>query len=82
MNAKPVLERPRIGTTILAAGLSAAIAIGLLSGVAGLFQREGAPLKQVVIAERACSDHAFASEREACMRSFLAASRVRNVASR
>jgi hypothetical protein len=82
MNAKPVLARPHVFTSIVAAALSALIAIGLLSAVAGLFQRDGAPFEQVVIAERACTNYAFVSEREACVRLFLAASRVRNVASR
>ena len=82
MNAKPTLARPNVGTTILVAALSVLIAIGLLTAVAGLFLRDGAPLEQVVIAERACSDHAFVSERETCVGLFLAASRVRNLASR
>lgn len=82
MNANPTLARPRIVTTIAAAALSAVIAIGLLAAVTGLFQRDGAPLEQVVIAEHACANHAFISEREACVRLHLAASRVQNVASR
>ena len=81
MNAKPTLARPRVVTTI-AAALSAVIAIGLLAAVSGLFQRDGAPLEQVVIAEHACANHAFLSEREACVRLHLAASRVQDVASR
>ncbi len=82
MNTKPTLAHPRLATTIAAAALSAVIAIGLLTAVTGLFQRDGAPLEQVVIAEHACADHAFISEREACVRLHLAASRVQNVASR
>jgi hypothetical protein len=81
MNAKPTLARPRVVTTI-AAALSAVIAIGLLAAVTGLFQREGVPFEQVVIAERACANHTFISEREACVRLHLAASRAQNVASR
>ncbi len=82
MNAKPVLARPHVGTTIVAAALSVLIAIGLLAAVAGLFLRDGAPFEQVVIAEHACANHTFISEREACVRLYLAASRVQNVASR
>ena len=81
MNAKPTLARPRVVTTI-AAALSAVIAIGLLTAVTGLFQRDGAPLEQVAIAEHACANHAFISEREACVRLHLAASRVQDIASR
>ena len=81
MNAKPVLARPHIGTTIVATVLSVLIGIGLLAAVAGLFLRDGALLEQVVIAEHACADYAFVSERESCIRLFLAASHVHNVAS-
>ena len=82
MNANPTLARPRLVTTIAAAALSAVIAIGLLAIVTGLFERDGAPFEQVVIAEHACANHAFISEREACVRLHLAASRVQNIASR
>ena len=81
MNAKPTLARPRVVTTI-AAALSAIIALGLLSAVTGLFQRDGARFEQVVIAEHACASHAFLSEREACVRSYRAASRVQDIAGR
>lgn len=82
MNPKPTLARPRVVTTIAAAALSAVIALGLLTGVTGLFQCDGAPFAQVVIAEHACANHAFISERETCVRSYLAASRAQSVASR
>ena len=78
MNAKPTLARPRVVTTIAAAALSTVIAIGLLTAVTGLFRRDGAPFEQVVIAEHACANHTFISEREACVRLFLAASRERH----
>ena len=82
MNANPLLARPHVVTTIVASALSALIAIGLLSAVIGLFQRDGAPFEQVGIAEHACTSYAFVSEREVCVRLFLAASGVPNVASR
>jgi hypothetical protein len=82
MNVKPILARPHVVTTIVAAALSAVIAIGLLNSVAGLFQRDGAPFEQVVIGEHACAISPFVSERETCVRRYLATSRVQNVASR
>ena len=82
MNAKPTLARPHVAATLVAATLSVFIAIGLLTAVTGLFQRDGAPFEQVVIAEHACANHALVSEREACVRLYLAASRVQNIASR
>jgi hypothetical protein len=82
MNAKPTLARPHVVTTILGAALATLIAIGLLTAVTGLFQRDGAPFEQLVIAEHACANYAFVSERQTCVRLYLAASRVQNVASR
>jgi hypothetical protein len=83
MNAKPTLARPYVAASMVAAALSILIAIGLLTAVTGLFQRYGAPFEQVVIAEHACASNVFASEREACVRSHLATSRVqKNVARR
>ena len=81
MNIQPVLPRP-LGTTSVAAALSILITIGLFTAVAGLFQRDGTPLHNVAMAERACSELAFVSEREACVRSFLTAAYDRRVASR
>jgi hypothetical protein len=82
MNAKPTLARPHVVTTVTAAALSSFIAIGLLTAVVGLFERDGTPFAQVVRAEHACTNYGFVSEREACIRLFLAVSRVQNVASR
>ncbi len=81
MNTQPILPRP-LGTTVVAAALSFLITIGLFSGVTVLMLREGTPLQNVIIAERACNNLAFVSEREACMRSFLARAYDRHIASR
>jgi hypothetical protein len=81
MNTQPILPRP-LGTIIVASALSFLITIGLFFAVTGLFLLDGAPLHNVVIAERACNNLAFVSEREACMRSFLARAHDRRVASR
>ena len=61
MNAKPTLARRHVVTTIVAVALSCLIAIGLLTAVTELFQRDGAPFEQVVTAEHACADYAFAT---------------------
>jgi hypothetical protein len=82
MNTRPKFGSRDPATKAVAAALAVAISIGLLGTIVGLFQRDGTPLQQVVVAERACANHAFVSEREACVRLYLAASRVRNVASR
>jgi hypothetical protein len=76
------LPRTSLGATIAAAALAFLIAIGLLGGVAALFLNDGKPFEQAVIAEKACADSAFISERDACMRAFTAAANRRTVASR
>jgi hypothetical protein len=81
MKAKPGVAHPNVVTTIVVAALSALIGIGLLSAVTGLFQRDGTPFEHVVIAEHDCTNYAFVSEREACVRLYLASSHVLNVAS-
>ena len=76
MNATPKLPRRHPITSALAAVLSVAIALVLLGGVTDLFQRDGTPFKQLVAAEHACTNYAYASEREACVRGFLATARL------
>ena len=41
MNAKPILARRHLGTTLFAAAMAVIVALGLLSAVAGLFQSDG-----------------------------------------
>ena len=60
MKAKPGFPRPRVGRTVAAVVFSAIISIGLLSAVAGLLQRYGAPYEQLVAAELACANYAYA----------------------
>ena len=59
MDAKVMLARLRVVTTAAAAVLSTVIAIGLLTAVTGLFQRDGAPFRQIVIAEHVCAHEAM-----------------------
>ena len=83
MYAKPAFPRPSSLSTTVAAVLAAAfIAIGLLTADTLLFQRDGAPLAQVAAAERVCLQQAYVSERDICMRQWLAAARAQNIASR
>jgi hypothetical protein len=82
MNPQSDLTHPHFVTMILAAMLSAVIGIGLLSAVAGLFLRDGTPYEQALIAQRACANNAYVSEREACARAFRGDSHISPVASR
>ena len=82
MNAKATFPPPSSFSTTVAAALATFVAIGLLTGVAFLFQRDGRPLEQLAAAERACVQRAYVSEREACIREGLASARPANVASK
>ena len=66
--------------TVAAAALASVIALGILWGVAALFQSKGAPMERLVAAECACAQHIYLSERQACMNEWLAASQPRVVA--
>ena len=81
MNVKPTLARPCLVTSFAAATLASILAIGILAEVTELFQRNGAPMERLVAAERACIEHTYVSEREACMRQWLAAARSPSIAS-
>ena len=82
MNPHRVLSRSHIVTIIIAALLSAFIAIGCLSAVVGLFLRDGTPYEQVLAAQRACTNDAPVSKREACPRPDAESTPVSRVASR
>jgi hypothetical protein len=82
MNAKTNLAHPHPLITAIAATLSTVIAIGILAAVVGLLQSRGTPMAQLAAAERACAGLAYVSEREACTREWLAASRSNRVARR
>ena len=82
MNAKPAFARRPVAVNVAAAALAVLIGLGTLSALTGLFQREGTPFEQLVVAEQACADRAYLSERQTCVRSFIAATRVQNFASR
>ena len=83
MNPKPLPPGMHPLCTIIVAGtLSCLIAIGLVVGIVELFLRDGTPLQNVIIAQQACSEFSFVSERDACVKRFLAASDHRRVARR
>ena len=68
--------------TVVAGALSIFISIGIIAAVVGLFLADGTPFERLADAERVCAEQAFVSERDACAQAYLAASRVRSVASR
>lgn len=82
MNVRPALVQPSLITRFAAATLASIVAIGILAAVTVLLQRNGAPMAQLAAAERACVEHIYVSEREACMRRWLTAERAPSMASK
>jgi hypothetical protein len=82
MNGKPAFPLSNSFSIAIAATLATLITIGVLTAVAILFQRDGKPLEQLAAAQRACMRHVYLSERESCMREWLATLPASNVASK
>jgi hypothetical protein len=80
MYVKPTLTRPSNAWIAVAAGLAAVIAVGMLTFMVEAFRSRGTPFQEVAVAERACSAHRYVSEREACIRDYLAAKQGDSVA--
>ena len=80
MDTKPRFPRPNSALTVVAAALAAVIAAAILTSVVQGLGSRGKPLQELAVAERACSTHRYVSEREACMRDWLAAKRGQSVA--
>jgi len=82
MNAKLNFAFPSSTVTVASAALATVIAMGILWAVVALFQSRGAPMERLAAAERACAQHAYQSERAACMNEWLAASQPGTIARR
>lgn len=80
MNARFKLAFPN-AIRAFAAALAVAVTAGILWSVVGLFQSRGAPMETLAAAERACAQHAYHSEREACIKRWVAEVRAVRVAS-
>jgi len=72
MTTKPIFATVRPSQTVAAATLATVIALGILWAVVTLFQSRGEPMERLAAAERACSHHAYQSEREACIKEWIA----------
>ena len=66
--------------TIAAAAVATVVALGVLGGVAALFQSRGEPFAELAAAERACAQLAYASERRSCAQRWIAARAATQVA--
>ena len=65
---------------VIASAVAVLIAIAVVVAVIGLFQSRGRPMEELAAAERACAARAYVSEREHCMREWIAASHGNRVA--
>ena len=73
MRANPAFpRRSGIGTVITSAAATL-IALGIPIGTTMLLQRRGKPMAQLAAAERACAGQTYVSDRERCMREWVAA---------
>lgn len=63
---KPTLPSSRPVIHAIAGVLAIGVALGLLSSVATLFQRDGMPLEARVVAARAGVDHAAGERHDTC----------------
>lgn len=75
MTVKPSIESRSPLVTVAAATVAAFAGLTILWATVSLFQSRGVPMEHAVAASRACAHHAYQSEREACMRQWLAESR-------
>jgi hypothetical protein len=82
MNARLNFASPSSTLTVATAALATVIAMGILWAVVTLFQSRGAPMERLAAAERACAQHAYQSERAACMNEWLIASQPGTIARR
>ena len=80
MNARPNVAAIRPVQTIAVAAVATVVALGILWSVATLFQSRGAPLEELAAAERACASQVYVSDREACMKQWIAENQRTRVA--
>jgi len=70
----------RPAQTFTAATAATVVSLALLWGVVTLFQSRGAPLEELAAAERACASQVYVSDREACMKQWIAENQRTRVA--
>ena len=73
-------HRPAV--TIAAAAVATVVALGVLGGVAVLFQSRGEPFAEAAAAERVCAQLTYASDRRSCVQRWIAERAAAQVAKR
>src|SRR5215470_5535972 len=71
--ANPAFPRRSGLGTVIASAVATLIALGILIGTTMLFQSRGMPMAELAAAERACAGQTYVSDRERCMREWVAA---------
>ena len=72
MRARPTFSRGSSLGTVITSAVATLIALGILIGTTMLLQSRGMPMAELAAAERAC-DGQTVSNRERCMREWVAA---------
>ena len=73
MRANPAFPRHSGLGTVITSAAATLIALGILIGTTMLFQSRGKPMAELAAAERACAGQTYVSDRERCMREWVAA---------
>ena len=68
--------------TLITSSVATLIALGILIGTSMLFQSRGMPMAELAAAERTCAGQTYVSDREHCMRDWVAAAHGDRLAER
>lgn len=68
--------------TVITSAAAVLIALGILIGTTMLFQSRGKPMAELATAERACAGQTNVSDRERCMREWVATTHGDRLAAR
>ena len=71
--ANPAFPRRSGLGTVITSAVATLIALGILIGTTMLFQSRGMPMAELAAAERACAGQTCVSDRERCLREWVAA---------
>jgi len=82
MRANPAFPRHSGLGTVITSAAATLIALGILIGTTMLFQSRGKPMAELAAAERACAGQTYVSDRERCMREWVAAAHGDRLADR
>ena len=82
MRANPAFPRRSGLGTVITSAVATLIAVGIVIGTIMLFQSRGMPTAELAAAERACARQTYVSDRERCMREWVAAAHGDRLAER